>query len=104
MFLHNPVRAQLFSTPVGAEFDIRNTLSCNILRANSFLARFYADLLRRRAANPSFLKDLEIQSGFFFNPDQPRKKCAGIERQGFSTFKNGKYTVRIPRGSTKAWQ
>jgi hypothetical protein len=71
MSLRNPVRAQFFFIAVSGG---RNTLSSNILRANSFFAKFYADLLRCRAANPSFLKDLEIQSGIFFNPDQPNKK------------------------------
>jgi hypothetical protein len=65
----------LFSTPAGAvngqnRHDIRNTNFFKILDANPSLAIFYADFLGRRGANSSLLKDLEIKSGIFFNPDQ----------------------------------
>src|ERR1700758_2638408 len=71
MLLRNLLIEQLLSTPEGTEFDLRNTPFFNILRANPFLAKFYADFLRRRGANSSLIKDLETRSGFFFAPDQP---------------------------------
>jgi hypothetical protein len=60
MLLRNAFRAQLLSAPAGTQLEINNPLFRTILRANSFLAIFYADLLRRRAANPRFFIDLEI--------------------------------------------
>ena len=74
MLLRNILTEQLLSTPEGTEVDLRNTPVFYILRANSFLSKFYADLLRGRGANPCFVKDLETQSGFFFTPDQSTKK------------------------------
>src|SRR5277367_1555733 len=65
------ISQKLFATPAGTEFDIRNTLFFNILRANPLLARFYADLFRRHGANPSLIKDLETRSAEFFSPGQP---------------------------------
>ena len=52
--------------------ELPKSLFNNILRANSFFAIFYEDFLRIPRANSSVLKDLEIQSGLFFNPDQRR--------------------------------
>jgi hypothetical protein len=83
MLPRNLVRAELFPAPAGCQFDIRNPLSCNILLANSFLARFYADFLRRRAANPCIPKDLEIQSGIFFDLDQLQKNAQEPNAKGF---------------------
>src|SRR5271167_859243 len=70
MLLSQIISQKLFATPAGTEFDIRNTLFFNILRANPLLARFYADLFRRHGANPSLIKDLETRSPNFFSPDQ----------------------------------
>jgi hypothetical protein len=71
MLLPEIISEKLFATPAGAEFDLRNTLFFNILRANPLLARFYADLFRRHGANPSLINDLENRSPDFFSPDQP---------------------------------
>jgi hypothetical protein len=70
MLLRQIILEKLLTTPAGTEFDIRNTLFFNILRANPSLARFYADLLRRHGANPSIIRDLETQSANSFSPDQ----------------------------------
>src|SRR5580692_5412796 len=70
MLLRQIILEKLLTTPAGTEFDIRNTLFFNILRANPSLARFYADLFRRHGANPSIIKDLETRSANFFSPDQ----------------------------------
>jgi hypothetical protein len=69
MLLLNLPLDSLFSTHPGNDFDTRNTPFCNILRSNPSLAIFYADFFGRRAANSSLVKDLEIQSGCFFDPD-----------------------------------
>jgi hypothetical protein len=61
---------QLFATPAGTEFDIRNTLFFNILCANPSLARIYADFFRRHGANPTIINDLETRSAKIFTPDQ----------------------------------
>jgi hypothetical protein len=71
----------LFSTPGGVvngqnQRDIRNTNFFKILRANPSLAIFYADFLGRHGAKPSLLKDLGIESGIFFNPDQSPETAA----------------------------
>jgi hypothetical protein len=70
MLLREIILEKLFATPAGTNFDIRNTLFFNILRANPLLARFYADFFRRHGANPSIIKDLETRSAKFFAPDQ----------------------------------
>jgi hypothetical protein len=70
MLLPQIISQKLFETPANTEFDIRNTLFFNILRANPLLARFYADLFRRHGANPSLIKDLETRSANFFSTDQ----------------------------------
>src|SRR5882762_2121494 len=70
MLLRQIISEKLFATPAGTEFDVRNTLFFNILRANPLLARFYADLFRRHGANPSLIKDLQTRSGNFFSPHQ----------------------------------
>jgi hypothetical protein len=57
MLLREILFEKLFATPVGTQFDLRNTLFFKILRANPLLARFYADLFRRHGANPSLIKD-----------------------------------------------
>src|ERR1700688_983962 len=74
MLLRNAVRTRLLSTPTGTALDAHNPFSCNILRANSFLAIFYADFLHRRAAKPCIPKDLQIQSVIFFDLDQLQKQ------------------------------
>jgi hypothetical protein len=76
MLLREIISEQLFATPAGTEFDVRNTLFFNILCANPLLARFYADLFRRHGANPSIINDLETRSGTFFAPDQSTKAKA----------------------------
>jgi hypothetical protein len=70
MFLREIILKQLFSIPDGAASDLRNTPFFNILCANPSLAIFYADSLRRHGANPSPIKDLEVRSGIFSDPDQ----------------------------------
>jgi hypothetical protein len=60
MFLRQIISEKLLATPAGTKFDIRNTLFFNILLANPSLSRFYADLFRRHGANPSIIKDLEL--------------------------------------------
>jgi hypothetical protein len=70
MLLCQIIFEQLFSTPAGTDFDVRNTLFFNILRPNPSLAIFYADFFRRHAANSNLLKDLEVRSEIFFNPDR----------------------------------
>src|ERR1700676_2791101 len=61
---------QLFSTPADTDFNLRNTLFFNILCKNPSLAIIYADFFRRHGANPILIKDLEVRSGIFFNPDR----------------------------------
>ena len=73
MFIRNLIRELLFATPEGTEFDIRNTQFFNILCANPSMARYYAEFFRRHGANSSIIRDLEIQSGIFFDPDQSTK-------------------------------
>jgi hypothetical protein len=75
MLLRKIILEKLLAAPAGTEFDIRNTLFFNILRANPLLARFYADLFRRHGANPSIIKDLETRSANFFSPDQSTNKA-----------------------------
>jgi hypothetical protein len=65
MLFRQIISEKLLATPAGTEFDVRNTLFFNILRANPLLARFYADLFRRHGANPSIIKDLETRSAIF---------------------------------------
>jgi hypothetical protein len=73
MVLRDIILEQLFSTPAGTEFDLRNTPFFNILRANPFLAIFYKDFLNSPTANSSILIDLQARSGIFFTPDQSPK-------------------------------
>ena len=87
----------LFSTPAGAvdgqpEPDIRNTNFSKILQANPSLATFYADFLGRNGANPSLLKDLDVKSGIFFNPDQSSKKTEKAAPDGVIP-KSGAFTT-----------
>jgi hypothetical protein len=70
MSLRKIILEQLFSTPAGTASDLRNTLFFNILCKNPFLARFYGDFFQRHGANPILIKDLEVRSGIFFNPDR----------------------------------
>jgi hypothetical protein len=70
MLPRNIILEQLFSTPAGTDFDLRNTAFFNILRANPSLAIFYEDFCKILEANPSLLKDLAPKSALFFNPDQ----------------------------------
>jgi hypothetical protein len=77
MLIREIISQQLFATPAGTKFDVRNTLFFNILAANPLLARFYADLFRRHGANPSLIKDLETRSANFFAPDQSTKTTKG---------------------------
>jgi hypothetical protein len=76
MLLRQIILEQLFSTPAGADFDVRNTLFFNILRANPSLAIFYADFLRRCGANSNLLKDLEVRSELFLIRIDPPKTIA----------------------------
>jgi hypothetical protein len=73
MLLRQIILEQLFSTPAGTDFDVRNTLFFNILRANPSLAIFYADFFRRHGANSNLLKDLEVRSGIVFDSDRSAK-------------------------------
>ena len=73
MLLRNLLLDLLFASPAATEFDLRNTPFFNILRANPSIAIFYANFLRHHDANPSLIKDLELRSGFFFDPDQSTK-------------------------------
>jgi hypothetical protein len=73
MLLSQIISDKLLASPVGAKFNVRNTLFFKILRANPLLAGFYADLFRRHGANLSIIRDLETRSGNFFAPDQPSK-------------------------------
>jgi hypothetical protein len=86
MLLREIILEQLFSTPAGTNYDVRNTLFFNILCKNPSLAIIYADFFQRHGANPILIKDLEVRSGIFFNPDrfaenhrtpQPGKKGKG---------------------------
>jgi hypothetical protein len=72
---------KLSSRPAGTILALRNPFVSNILRVNPSFAIFYPDSARPRAANSSLLKDLEVQSVFFFNPDQPsqRKKRSTLD-------------------------
>jgi hypothetical protein len=70
MLLRKIIFEKLLATPPGKEFDLRNTLFFNILRANPSLAIFYVDLFRHHGANPSIIRDLETRSANFFTPDQ----------------------------------
>jgi hypothetical protein len=70
MLLREFIFEKLLATPADTDFDIRNTLFFNILRANPLLARFYADLFRRHGANPSLISDLENEAARFFAPGQ----------------------------------
>jgi hypothetical protein len=74
MLLREFILQQLFSIPEGAPSDPRNTPFFNILCANPSLARIYADFFRRHGANPSFIKDLEVRSGIFSDPDHDPEK------------------------------
>jgi hypothetical protein len=73
MLLRQIISGKLFGTPAGIQFDVRNTLFSNILRANSFLAIFCADFFRHHGANSSILKDLEVRSGLFLLQIDPPK-------------------------------
>ena len=80
MLLRDIISQKLFATPAGTQFDIRNTLFFKILQANPLLSGFYADFFRRHGANPSLIKDLEVRSGIFLNPDRPQKSIPSFER------------------------
>jgi hypothetical protein len=69
--LREAIRKQLFATPAGSPNEIRNTLFFKILAANPFLAKIWREPLRQAGANSSVILDLEIQSGIFFDSDQP---------------------------------
>jgi hypothetical protein len=86
MLLREIISEQLFATPAGAEFDVRNTLFFNILCANPFLAGFYADFFRRRGANPSIISDLETRSGIIFTPDQSPRNATPKSTKGSKTM------------------
>ncbi len=86
MLLRDIISQKLFATPTGTEFDVRNTLFFNILRANPLLARFYADLFRRHGANPSIIKDLETRSAKFFSPDQSTRTSTTEPVKGSNTM------------------
>jgi hypothetical protein len=80
MLLREFILEKLFSIPAGLSSDPRNTPFFNILCANPSMARFYADFFRRHGANPSLIKDLEVRSGIFLNPDRPQKSIPSFER------------------------
>ena len=67
MLLRQILSAKLPATPSSTKFDLRNPLFCNILRANPFLAIFYADFFGRYDANSSVLNDLERRPGNFLS-------------------------------------
>ena len=99
MLSRNPILAQLLATPAGEPITFENTIFCNILRANPSLARFYGDFVRRLTANPSLLRDLQIQSGIFFNPDQAEKN-AGPAADAKKTKGNSMAAIQNPRTCT----
>jgi hypothetical protein len=70
--LSNLLFEALPSTPPAAVSEPPKSFFNNILRVDPFFAIFYEDFRRIPRANSSVLKDLEIQSGLFFNPDQCR--------------------------------
>src|SRR5271156_1757722 len=86
MLLREIISEKLFATPANTEFDIRNTLFFNILRANPLLARFYADLFRRHGANPSLIRDLETRSANFFAANQSAKKPTTETKKGSNSM------------------
>ncbi len=86
MLLREIISQKLFATPIGIEFDIRNTVFFNILRVNPLLARFYADFFRRHGANPSLINDLETRSANFFSPDQSTRKPTTETKKGSNTM------------------
>jgi len=100
MLSRNPILAQLLATPAGEPITFENTIFCNILRANPSLARFYADFVRRLAANPSLLRDLQIQSGIFLNPDQAEKKLPAGARPEKMKGINSMAAIQNPRVCT----
>jgi len=71
------ISEKLATTPAGVEFDIRNTPFFNIFPGNPSIAIFCADFFRRRGANSSILKDLEVRSGLFFTPRSIHRKPSG---------------------------
>src|ERR1700692_1208700 len=73
MLLRDLLLEKLFSTPAGADPDLRNTPFFNILRANPSLSKFCAAFFPRHAANSSIPKALEIKSGFFLIQINPPK-------------------------------
>ena len=79
MLLRNIILEKLFSTPANTNPDLRNTPFFNILRASPSLSKFCADFSRRHSANSSIPKDLEIESGFFSDPDQTTKNHPTLE-------------------------
>jgi hypothetical protein len=93
MLLRQILSENLLSTTPGTTFNIRNTRFFNILRANSFFAIFYADFFRCRDANSSTLKDLELRSRFFFDPDRSPKNP--------STSQTGKGTASMAERGKK---
>jgi hypothetical protein len=99
MLPRNQILAQLLATPAGQPITFENTIFCNILRANPSLARFYGDFVRRLTANPSLLRDLQIQSGIFFNPDQAEKN-AGPAADAKKTKGNSMAAIQNPRTCT----
>ena len=84
------VRKLLFSTPDGlpgkAGFDIRNTKFFQILCANPSMARAYADSFRGCAADAGVVRDLEIKSGIFADPDQATNSQASETLKGSSSM------------------
>jgi hypothetical protein len=79
MLLRNLSPEKLPGAPAGTKFGLCNSQSFNILHSNPLIAIFYPDRSRLLAANSSILKDLEIQSGDFFNPDHPFAQIARKE-------------------------
>jgi hypothetical protein len=80
MLLRQILSEKLPATPSSTNFDLRNSLFCNILRANPFLAIFYADFFGRYDANPSILKDLATPSKKNFIQIDPPKAIPRLGR------------------------
>jgi hypothetical protein len=81
--------------------DIRNTPFFNILCANPSVAIFYADFFRRHGANPSLIKDLEVRSGFFSDPDQSTKLNPRKGPDPMSLNKNSRICTHIKVNGTR---
>jgi hypothetical protein len=80
------VRKFLFATPAGESNDIRNTNFFKILAANPSLSRIWRQSLQRCSANPSAIKDLEIRSGNFFDPDQSSQSETRASSKGSASM------------------